>query len=110
MWVFTNIGFFSVVEVNGDHTRVVVHARAKDHLKKLQKLASHKAIPIHEDEGTDYAYRVYMTKEKWKEVLGKLADGIDYTNFKDSVEEGPYHNALFDVWRVMLMYQRGRTH
>jgi hypothetical protein len=28
MWVFTDIGFFSVVEVNGDHTRVVVSARA----------------------------------------------------------------------------------
>jgi hypothetical protein len=36
-------------------------------------------IPIREDEGTDYAYRVYMTKEQWKEVMEKLADGSDYT-------------------------------
>lgn len=50
-----------------------------------------------------------MTKDQWKEVLGKLADSIDYTNFKDSVEEGAYHNVLFEVWRVMLMYQKGRT-
>lgn len=46
MWVFTNIGFFSVVEVKGDHKRVVVGTRARDHLKKLQKLASHMASPF----------------------------------------------------------------
>lgn len=110
MWVFTNIGFFSVVEVNGDHKRVVVRARAKDHLEKLRKLGGHKLMPIREDEGTDYSFRVYMEKEQWKELLGKLVDGINYTNFRDSVKDGLYHDSLLEVWSVMLMYQKGRTH
>ena len=50
-----------------------------------------------------------MTKEEWKGLLGKLADSIDYSNFKNSVKMGRYHDALLRAWTVMLMSKKGRN-
>ncbi len=77
-----------MVEEKADHKRVVVRARAKDHLRKLQKLGSHLAIPIHEDEGTDYAYRVYMIKEQWKESLAQAGGRYRLLQFQGLLERG----------------------
>lgn len=100
MWIFTNKGFYSVVEDKADSRRVVVRARSREHLESVVPPSR-----IIETTDTDYRYRAYMLKEEWKRIMLKLIDNIDYSNFKNSVPEGAYHNRLLEIWREMYQYQ-----
>lgn len=100
MWIFTNKGFFSVVMNKESSEQVVVRARMREHLRNIVPAAYIIKTP-----DNDYAYRAVMNREEWKDILMTLVDDIVYTNFKDSVPKGHYHDALLDVWRAMINLQ-----
>jgi len=62
--------------------------------------------------GTDYAFRVFVAKPLWSNVLAALAEETDYDNFKSEVarhlgKDGiAYEKSLHDVWDVMYGLQR----
>ena len=62
--------------------------------------------------GTDYAYRVFLDKALWSEVLVGLSEDLDYDNFKSEVarfqgrDDAGYEHALHDVWSIMYELQR----
>lgn len=62
---------------------------------------------IKEFAGTDYAFRIFVPKPAWSQVLVALAEDMDYDNFKSEVArfQGPdgtaYEHALHKVWSVM---------
>ena len=123
MWIFTKYGFFSAVcarQGSGkqgqpiDRARIMVRARARDHLESLKKRFPEVLgnCEIREFAGTDYAYRLFVPKSDWVKVISALAAEIDYDNFKSEVARHQgragtaYGASLHDVWSVMHKLQR----
>lgn len=123
MWIFTKHGFFSAVcarQGDGAHGRgvdvgrMMVRGRVRGHLEALKGRFPEllDGCEIEESLGTDYAYRIFMPKAAWVQVLAALADETDYDNFKSAVarHQGPagaaYEHSLHDVWAVMHRLQK----
>jgi hypothetical protein len=85
MWIFTNIGFFSVVQKPEDVSDDVltVRARRKEDLQRLGKYVN--VGDIIETPHADYEYRVRIFKPDFYFAISDIIDAIDYSNFKDSV-------------------------
>lgn len=89
MWLFTKHGFYSVVcarQGDGSHgqsvdpDRIMVRARVRSHLEALKQrfddlLAD---CEIKEFAGTDYAYRIFVPKSVWSQVVVGLNEEMDY--------------------------------
>ena len=122
MWVFTKYGFFSAVcarEGRGRHgqpvdpTRIMVRARVQAHLEALKKRFPDLLgeCAIQQFPGADYAFRIFVAKPIWSQVLEALADETDYDNFKSEVARHQghagvaYERSLHDVWSVMYRLQ-----
>lgn len=123
MWIFTKYGFFSAVcarEGSGRHgqpvdlDRIMIRARLRSHLESLLKRFPEAlgGSEIQTFPGTDYAFRIFVAKPVWSEVLAALAEETDYDNFKAAVarhlgKDGmAYEKSLHDVWDVMYRLQR----
>lgn len=123
MWIFTKHGFYSAVcarQGDGSHgqrvdpDRIMVRCRLRGHLESLKN-----AFPelladceIHESSSTDYAYRIFVDKSVWSQVLVALNEEMNYDNFKSEVARhqgqagAAYEHSLHDVWAVMNQLQR----
>jgi hypothetical protein len=123
MWLFTKYGFFSAVcarQGEGqavqpvDPGRIMVRARVRSHLQALQERypALLGDCEIREFTGSDYAYRIFVAKQTWSQVLVELTAEMDYDNFKSEVARfqgaagHAYEQALHRVWEVMHRLQR----
>lgn len=123
MWVFTKHGFFSAVcarQGDGRHSqpvdteRIMVRARLRGHLEALKtrfpELLGQGEIQAFA--GTDYAFRIFVAKSVWSQVLAGLAEETHYDNFKSEVARhqgtagAAYEHALHDVWSVMYKLQK----
>ena len=118
MWIFTKHGFFSAVcarQGSGSHSqpidpdRIMVRARRRSHLETLRESFDSLLgdCEIQESRGTDYAFRLFVPKPTWAEVLAALASETDYDNFKSEVARhqgqsgADYEQSLHKVWSVM---------
>jgi len=123
MWIFTKHGFYSAVCAKGgsgkpgqplDPDTLMVRARTRGHLQALMERFPEAlgGRTIEAFAGTDYAYRIFVPKAIWVEVMAALAAEIDYGNFKSEVarhqgrEGAAYEHALHDVWSVMYRLQK----
>ena len=123
MWVFTKHGFYSAVcarQGDGKHgqpvdpDRIMVRARVREHLEALKARFPDLLgrCEIREFAGTDYAYRLFVAKSVWSQVLAGLADETDYDNFKSEVARhqgragAAYEHSLHEVWSVMNRLQK----
>ncbi|MHB1423074.1 MAG: hypothetical protein ACYC3I_07745 [Gemmataceae bacterium] len=123
MWLFTKYGFFSAVcarEGDGNHgkdvdpKRIMVRARVRKHLEALlerfPKLLGN--CQVHEFMGSDYAFRIFVDKPVWSQVLLGLNEELDYDNFKSEVahfqgrDGDAYERSLHKVWEVMYRLQK----
>ena len=85
---------------------MLVRARVRRHLAALmERFSSISARPIQVDAGTDYRYRIVVSKKTWTAIAAELANEIDYNNFKNSVRDHDLHRALMDVWQRMYRMQ-----
>ena len=91
----------------------MVRARVRGHLEALQK--RYPDVPGQCDiqsARTDYAFRLFIDKGAWAQVLSGLAEETDYDNFKSEVARHQGHagavfeGALHDVWSVMYRLQK----
>lgn len=117
MWLFLADGFLSAVEDKNDPTKLSVRSRDRVSLELLLdqiELAGAAEGPdgravealddddIREGEGTDYRYRVTMTKETFAVVVQHyILNHLTYRNFKDHVVEtrgDAFHDVLLDIW------------
>ena len=118
MWIFTRYGFYSAVcarQGDGSHgqpvdpDRMMIRARDRGHLEALIARYTELlgAAEIKAFSGTDYAYRIFVTKAVWSQVMAALGDDIEYDNFNSEVARfqgasgSAYEHSLHDVWRVM---------
>ena len=122
MWLFTKHGFYSVVcarQGDGSHgqpvdtDRMMVRARVRSHLEALKEQFSDllAECQIKEFTGTDYAFRIFVSKSVWSHVLVGLNEEVNYDNFKSEVarhqgkESAKYEHSLHEVWSVMNRLQ-----
>jgi len=97
-----------------DQKCVMVRARVRAHLEALQARFPELlgSCEIREFPGADYAWRIFVPKSVWAEVVRCLVEDIDYDNFKAATarRQGPegraYVEALHVVWSTMLGLQR----
>ncbi len=63
---------------------MMVRARVMGHLEALKKRfpALLGESEIQKSVGVDYAYRLFVSKSAWMQVLAGLAEDTDYDNFK----------------------------
>ena len=107
MWLFTPIGFFSIVQKRGDNSLTIRSRVASDlDLLRDQFLPSLSTITATPD--GDYAFRAKASHRDVGEALASMAASIDYDNFKDEVarkEGNERANVYAEVWSVMRRLQ-----
>lgn len=114
MWIFTEIGFFSIVrteEVEDGEPVMMVRARARADLEQLgQKYGfADELFEILEWPGRDYPYRVLMSQSDVARVLSQLGADIRYPNFKGRIAavQGAMRAHVYGaVWSTMLGLER----
>ena len=97
-----NDGFISAVLDWNDPSgnSLVVRARMREHLENQFPDET-----IVEMGGSDYKYRIFITKQKLTDLMVKRIKDIDYHNFKNSVEDDRLHDMYSDIWVVGHRYQ-----
>ncbi len=109
MWLFTNIGFFSVVRKPRE-TRLTVRARVASDLDALRAQYLPELGPTVEGAGTDYRFRARVDAADLARATAAMIEGISYSNFKSEVRraQGPEREATYHrVWDEMLGVGRG---
>jgi hypothetical protein len=92
----------------------MVRARVRSHVEALKDRFSDLLADceIKEFAGTDYAFRIFVEKSVWSQVLVGLNEEMDYDNFKSKVarhqgsEGDAYEHSLHEVWSVMNRLQK----
>lgn len=107
MWLFTKVGFFSVVleTYAKGKPRLMVRARVGKDLDALRATYAPKLSATKQEKGRDYPYRAFITHAEFAKVVAKLVTDIDYGNFKSMVakEQGHPRSRLYHgVWDVMF--------
>jgi hypothetical protein len=113
MWIFTPIGFFSVVSCEGfpgvpPGKTLMIRARDPGDLDRLRDSYLPGLGPNVEVPGRDYPVRAFSTHQEFADCLSKLALEIDYTNFKDTVaaRQGYARASVYGkVWQDCLKIQ-----
>lgn len=110
MWLFTTLGFFSVVAHRDDPDTFLIRARVREDLDAL-RVHHLPDLEIVENAGTDYAFRAFVSREEWEHAAQQLAREIDYPNFKNAVaaRQGPERaHRYMEIWEVMHRLQSVR--
>jgi hypothetical protein len=103
MWLFTTIGFFSVVQKRGE-LGLTVRARVATDLDRLRERYLPELSATVRRGDTDYPYRGTITHADFARGLAKIGGDIHYGNFKSEVarkmgrkREAVYHK----VWSAL---------
>jgi ADP-ribose pyrophosphatase YjhB (NUDIX family) len=103
MWLFTTVGFFSVVQKPNEKV-LTVRARVAADLDRLREQYMPKLSKTITGKGTDYPYRATIGHSDFAQGIGQVVQDLHYSNFKDEVtkvmgyeREGVYAK----VWTVM---------
>lgn len=84
MWLFTNIGFFSIVQKPGTEF-LTVRARVRHDIDLLRDRYLPTLSPTQAKGGTDYPWRATTSHADFAAAMGKIALDIDYGNFKNEI-------------------------
>jgi hypothetical protein len=115
MWLCLTSGLFSATCPVDRKTharvedRIQIRARLRKHLPAL--LNDHKAVfegedkTITEDAGTDYRFRIIVSRQCFAKLMMAVAMSNNNTNFKDAVaarwgHSDPYNAMLHKVWSL----------
>lgn len=110
MWLITPVGFFSVVQKPADVAAgtLTVRSRVRSDLDALRAAVLPELTPTKETTSSDYRFRAQAPKTAVAAALAKLAESIDYSNFKDVVaqRQGKERAHLYHgVWDVLYAMQ-----
>jgi len=84
MWLFTNFGFFSVVQKVGT-AGLTVRARVKGDLDALRDRYLPELGPTQTRGGTDYPWRAMVAHEALAGAMGRIVMDVTYPNYKNEV-------------------------
>jgi hypothetical protein len=94
VWICFNNSFVSIVQDKTQPHKLMVRARAKEHLLNL---FGPKAQII-ETPDADYRWRVLTTRRRVTQLMSDAIASLDYPNFKDSVEDDRLHRMYARWW------------
>ena len=104
MWIFTTIGFFSVVQKKPQDNFLTVRARVASDLDNLRDKFMSQLSPTIKGGGTDYPFRATISHKDFGAGLAKMGESVKYPNFKDAVgdqmgwrREQAYHKVWHDL-------------
>jgi hypothetical protein len=107
MWLATKNGWFSVVIDLERPDRMLIRARARADIFNLFD-ANHDFPSLERpisDESRDYRWRMSIGKADWVQLAARLAEAVDYSNFKNAVHDQPDQGnkgrAYLTIWHVM---------
>ena len=102
MWLFTSNSFVSVVADRDDtqSSRLLVRARIKGDIDQLFPDAGVMETPL-----ADYRYRAWIDRQAVSNAFTKQIEGLNYTNFKNSVKDKERQKPLMHVWQAMFDHQ-----
>jgi len=108
MWLFTTLGFHSVVQHRDNAGQVFIRARFKDDLVRLCRRFTIPEDSVLDTPDADYGYRIAIPKKQRIEIARSLAESVDYDNFKTAAHSGDRvkDGALLQIWRVMRKAQK----
>lgn len=107
MWLYTSVGFFSIVRNTRTHKEsaaLVVRARVRSDLEKLRRIVPGMS-PIEEHFAKDYSFRCYVSRQIFADMLSRLVFHLQYRNFKEEVKriQGKRRHDIYErVWRATL--------
>ncbi|MBZ5553243.1 MAG: hypothetical protein LAO21_11025 [Acidobacteriia bacterium] len=103
MWIFTTVGFFSVVQKPGEEF-LTVRARVASDLNRLRMAYLPNLSATIVTKKGDYPYRATISHEDFAEGLARLGRDIHYGNFKNEVEKemGATRERTYEeVWSLL---------
>ena len=106
MWIASQFGFYSIVCKGEDQFHV--RARVRSDLENLL-VATDLDEKIHENDISDYKYRLVVDHDAVRKITSTLAETLDYSNFKNKIAETPSQepklHAYHCIWEVMYSEQ-----
>lgn len=99
MWIFSRVGFVSVVEDRQTPGNLLVRGRVRADVAKLFP-----GYPVETTPGRDYRFRTSVPRAAVASIVAEQVRGIDYDNFKNSTPQDR-HAPYMDVWEVMYRMQ-----
>jgi len=100
MWVMLSGSFLSVVHKDCKPDELLVRARVKGHIEAVFPNAK-----VSEASHTDYRFRAVLPRSVVAQALSDQAMSLKYDNFKNTVRNNRFHDALASVWHVMARLQ-----
>lgn len=93
MWLFTKTGYVSIVEKPEDIQAQTLTVRSRDReslevmREDIYKLYNYNLgeVEISTKAGSDYKYRMVVSREEIKNYMVAIVDGVDYNNFKTEI-------------------------
>ena len=101
MWLYVSGGFLSIVAHRDLPMHLLVRARHPEHIEALLPGLAVTVMP-----DADYQFRLVAHRTVVQRALARYVMQMDYDNFKNSIEDEPYHEVCLDVWRSMWAYGR----
>lgn len=101
MWIVTNKSFLSVVQDRKNPDKMVVRARVKGDLESFFG----SDIKVLETDDSDYRFRTFVHRTVLKGKMLEEINSIDYSNFKNSVEDDERYGWYTQIWSVMYRVQ-----
>lgn len=106
MWLCLNDGFLSVVADTNSAAGLMVRARRKRDLMNIFG----SDIVVVETPDADYHWNVSVSRAEFKALVDRRIDGIDYTNFRNTVPDHDLHGMYSAFWRLHRSYQKYCEH
>lgn len=100
MWLCFNDGFLSAVVDKNNPARMMVRARRKKDLLNVFG-----DVEVIENAGSDYRWRAFVDRTAFAAVVAARIENIDYTNFKNSVDDHDLHDLYMNFWTMHHRYQ-----
>lgn len=105
MWIMLNDCFFSIVNKDCARDELMVRARRPGDIEKLFPEAK-----VTEYTASDYHYRAAVKRDAIGAALVGELGRVTYSNFKNSVDDRPLHDAYLKVWSAMATVQPKRPY
>tara|TARA_R100000005_G_C4980455_1_gene190344 strand:+ start:1151 stop:1504 length:354 start_codon:yes stop_codon:yes gene_type:complete len=103
MWLFTPEGMLSCTEYPTDRDYIQVRARQLHHLvgfiRRVDDEQDYDQSHVLYNAGTDYQYRVLVSRGLFADWMDRYATRIDYSNFKDRA--GSMHGYKSDYVKML---------
>jgi hypothetical protein len=101
MWICLSNAFLSIVANPADAATLLVRARRKGDIEAVFGAG----VEVVTLPGRDYQFRAFLPREVVATAVGEALKGIQYPNFKNSVDDDALHGAYAKVWQVMAELQ-----